>query len=173
MRLVVARTGRPHGVHGEVSVQVRTDSPGERFVEGAVLHATGTPGTPPTLTVRGVRDHNGRLLLTFAEVSDRTGAESLRDVLLEADVPERTDEDDAWYDHELVGLAAVAPDGSALGQVTGVRHGGAQDLLVIRRPGGRERLVPFVAALVPQVLPDAGHLVIDAPPGLLDDLDAD
>lgn len=166
MRLVVARIGRAHGVRGEVSVEVRTDRPGERFVAGAVLHADGPPGTPPQLTLRGVRDHNGRLLLSFAELGDRAAAEAVRDVLLSADLPDRAEEDDAWYDHELVGLAAVDPAGAALGEVTGVRHG-AQDLLVLRTPAG-ERLVPFVAALVPEVLVGRGRVVIDPPPGLLD-----
>jgi 16S rRNA processing protein RimM len=193
MRRIVARIGRAHGIRGEVSIEVRTDAPSERFVPGAVLHVAGTrtskgrhpagpsrPGGPAApdavalpddLTVNRVRDHNGTLLLTFDEVSDRTGADALRDLLLEAEVTDSAGEDDAWYDHELVGLQATSPDGEILGTVVSMNSNTAQHLLVIRRPDGKDRLVPFVHELVPIVDPAAGRIVIDAPPGLLDDLD--
>lgn len=179
MRLIVARVGRAHGLRGEVSVEVRTDAPGERFVDGAVLHvedghrrrALEAAGAPASLTLTRARDNNGVLLLTFAEVTDRTTAEGLRDVLLEAEVDEASDEPDAWYDHELVGLTCVDPDGAVLGEVVSVQHPGAQDLLVVRtRSGSGDRLVPFVAAIVPEVDVKAGRIVMTPPPGLLEDL---
>jgi len=169
MRLVVARIGRAHGIRGEVSIEVRTDVPERRFVPGAVLHvADRASGVPATLTLTGVRDHNGTLLLRFAEVPDRTAAEALRDVLLEADVPEEPEEADAWYDHQLVGLRAETPDGETIGAVVAVEHPPAQDLLVIRQVDGSDALVPFVRAIVPEIDVPAGRVVIDAPPGLLD-----
>lgn len=177
MRLVVARVGRAHGIRGEVTVEVRTDAPEERFVPGAVLHVVPPRGAsvsfPERLTLDAVRDHNGVLLLTFAEVLDRTAAEGLRGVVLEADVPDETGEDDAWYDHQLVGLRATDPSGAVLGEVVAVEHPPAQDLLVVRRPDGVRRLVPFVSAIVPSVDVSAGLVVIDAPPGLLDDVPDD
>jgi 16S rRNA processing protein RimM len=121
------------------------------------------------LTVASVRDHNGTLLLGFEEVLDRTAAEALRGAVLEADVPDEVDEPDAWYDHQLVGLRALDPAGEELGEVVAVEHLPAQDLLLVRRPDGARRLVPFVAAFVPTVDVPGGALVIDAPPGLLDD----
>jgi 16S rRNA processing protein RimM len=178
VRLIVARIGRAHGLRGEVSVEVRTDAPEERFVDGAVLHVEDGPrrrallatGDPTSLTVTRVRDNNGITLLTFAEVSNRSAAESLRDVILEAEVAEESDEDDAWYDHELVGLTAVDPAGARLGEVVAVHHPGAQDLLVVRTPTAGDRLVPFVVAIVPEVDVKGGRIVITAPAGLLADL---
>lgn len=176
MRLVVARIGKAHGIRGEVTVEVRTDAPEERFFPGAVLHVVApkgpaSRGLPATLTVDTVRDHNGTLLLTFEEVGDRTYAESMRNVLLESDVPDDPGEDDAWYDHQLVGLRVLDPAGAELGTVVAVEHPPAQDLLVVRRPDGAQRLVPFVTAIVPTVDVAAGHVVVDAPKGLLDDED--
>jgi 16S rRNA processing protein RimM len=84
-------------------------------------------------------------------------------------VPDDPGEDDAWYDHQLVGLRVLDPAGAELGEVVAVEHPPAQDLLVVRRPDGARRFVPFVAALVPAVDVAAGHVVVDAPPGLLDD----
>lgn len=177
VRLIVARIGRAHGLRGEVSVEVRTDAPQERFVDGAVLHVEDGPrrrallatGGPTSLTLTRVRDNNGILLLSFAEVPDRSVAESLRDVMLEAEVAEESDEPDAWYDHELVGLTCVDRDGTRLGEVVAVQHPGAQDLLVVRTAAG-DRLVPFVAAIVPEVDVKRGRIVLTAPPGLLEDL---
>ena len=175
MRLVVARVGRAHGIRGEVTVEVRTDAPGERFVPGARLHVTGDHELAgvDVLTVGSMRDHNGTLLLSFEEVLDRTAAEALRGAVLEADVPDEVDEPDAWYDHQLVGLRTLDPAGRELGEVVAVEHLPAQDLLVVRRPDGARRMVPFVAAIVPTVDVPGGTLVVDAPPGLLDDLPDD
>ena len=174
MRRIVGRIGRAHGIRGEVSIEVRTDAPAERFVVGAVL-ALSAPenrsaaGVPDSVTIQRVREHNGTLLLTFDQVSDRSEAESVRDFLLEADVGQ-DDEDDAWYDEQLAGLEVVSPSGETLGQVVSLDVGTAQDRLVIRRLDGQERLVPFVRQLVPVVDTENGRVVIDAPPGLLDDL---
>ena len=122
------------------------------------------------LTVERARWHSGRLLLQFAGVDDRDEAEELRGTWLVvdyADIPP-SDDPDEFHDQELLGLNVVTVDGAGIGTVTEVRHGG-QDLLVIGRPGGGEALVPFVAALVPEVDVAAGRLVIDPPPGLIED----
>ena len=86
---------------------------------------------------------------------------------LRCDVP-AIDEADEWYDHQLVGLAAVDPLGAALGTVTDVVHSAASDLLVVRDADEREHLVPFVRELVPAVDVPGGRVVVDAPEGLFD-----
>jgi 16S rRNA processing protein RimM len=210
MQLVVGRITRPHGVRGEVSVEVRTDEPDRRFAVGRVL-ATD-PATAGPLTVEALRWHSGRLLVQFAGVTDRTLAEDLRGTWLTLDSAEAgpSDDPDEFHDAELIGLAVVTTAGQPVGRVTDVRHFG-QDLLVIepqpidavkpqpagpmgsgpaaagplpsgpagrgpalaggQRPRGTpgsELLVPFVAAIVPEVDVAAGRLVIDPPPGLLE-----
>jgi 16S rRNA processing protein RimM len=165
MERVVARIGRAHGLRGEVSIEVRTDVPDQRFVPG-VSFAT-EPAAAGPLTLVGVRDHNGVPLLHFAGVDDRSGAEALRDVQLLVDVT-TSDEPDAWYEHELVGLRVETPDGDVLGQLVRLDTGGAQDLLVVGVPDGTEVLVPFVAALVPEVDVAGGRVVVDPPGGLFD-----
>ncbi|GAA2290915.1 ribosome maturation factor RimM [Actinomadura sp. NPDC048955] len=165
--LVVGRIGRPHGVRGEVTVDVRTDEPESRFVPGTAL-ATD-PVTAGPLTIERKRWHSGRLLVRFAGVGDRDAAEELRGTWLvvdPGDIPPSADPDD-FHDQELLGLAVVTTDGTEVGLVADVLHHG-QDLLVVRGAGG-EKLVPFVAALVPEVDVPGGRLVIDPPPGLLDE----
>jgi 16S rRNA processing protein RimM len=165
--VVVGRIGRPHGVRGEVTVEVRTDDSDLRFTPGAVLLTDPTSRGP--ITVEGARWHREILLLTIAGVDSRETAETYRNTELLvplADLPELDDPED-FYDHQLVGLTARSTDGTVLGEVAAVRHEGA-DLLVVRRPEGGEALIPFVAAIVPTVDLDGGYLVVDPPEGLLE-----
>ena len=170
--LLVARIGKPHGLGGEVTVQLHTSDPETRLAVGAVLDteaATGT-GVPRTLTVRSTRVHNGVWLVAFEEIPDRTGAESLRGtrLVVEGPAPVAEDEEDVWAEADLVGLRVVDPSGTELGEVAGLVVGAAQDRLVVRLPDGREAQVPFVAAIVPEVDVEGGRVVLDAPAGLLD-----
>ncbi|MCC5575014.1 ribosome maturation factor RimM [Microtetraspora sp. AC03309] len=167
MQLVVGRIGRPHGVRGEVTVEVRTDDPELRFAPGTAL-ATD-PATAGPLEIEGARWHKGILLLSLAGVDDRDAAEALRGTLLvidSADLPPSGDPDE-FHDYELVGLTVVTVGGEPVGEVADVLHHG-QDLLVVRRPSRAEAYVPFVKALVPEIDLEKGVLVVDAPPGLLD-----
>ena len=168
MLVVVGRIGRPHGIKGEVTVEVRTDLPERRFAPGTVLVAE--PARVGPLTVAAARWHSGRLLLSVAGVSDRNGAEALRGVILSAEVPddEVSEDPEEFFDHQLRGLAVRTVEGVEVGVVDDVVHLPGQDLLGVRRPDGRETLVPFVAEMVPEIDVDAGFLVIDPPPGLLD-----
>ncbi|GLU46596.1 ribosome maturation factor RimM [Nocardiopsis ansamitocini] len=167
MRLVVGRIGRAHGVRGEVSVDVRTDSPGERFGVGAVLLTD--PESAGPLTIRAMREHSGRLLVRFEGVKGRTEAESLRGIALLVDSADiaPVDDPDEFHDHELLGLKVQTVDGESVGVVADILHN-AQDVLVVKGGGGTEILIPFVRALVPQIDTEAGRLVVDPPPGLLD-----
>jgi len=168
--LVVGRVGRPQGVRGEVTVEVRTDDPAGRFADGARLLTEPTGRGP--LVVASSRDQNGRLVVLFEGVEDRNGAEALRDTLVLVDgasLPP-TDDPDEFHDFQLVGLVAELPDGSRLGVVAEVLHLPHGDVLAVRRdlPGVAEVLVPFVHAMVPVVDLEGGRVVIDPPDGLLD-----
>jgi 16S rRNA processing protein RimM len=165
--VVVGRIGRPHGVRGEVTVEVRTDDPGLRFAPGSVLR-TEPAGRGP-LTVAASRWHRDILLLAVDGVGSREEAEALRGTELHVpigDLPE-LDDPDVYYDHQLVGLAARLADGTVLGEVAAVRHEGAETL-VVRRTEGGELLVPFVTAIVPTVDVAGGFVVVDPPEGLLE-----
>jgi 16S rRNA processing protein RimM len=150
--LVVGRIGRPQGIKGEVTVQVRTDDPEARFAPGALLH-TDPPERGP-VTVAGARWQNGRLVLALEGVQDRTGAELLRETLLQVDartLPPPEDEDE-FHDHVLRGMTAALVDGSPLGEVADVLHLPARRRArAAPRDTGAEVLVPFVKAMVPVV----------------------
>lgn len=164
MSQVVARLGKPHGIRGEMTVEVRTDDPDERFVEGAVF---GTEPNIGSLTLVRARWHRDRLMLTFEEVPDRNRAEEIRNTLITVDTSDDDDED-AWYIEDLVD-AEVVHAGAVIGTVSAVTPGAAQDLIHVRlADAGREALIPFVEEIVPVVDLDNNRIEIDPPAGLLD-----
>ncbi|MGW4795141.1 ribosome maturation factor RimM [Nonomuraea sp. NPDC004297] len=166
MQLVVGRIGRPHGVRGDVTVEVRTDDPELRFAAGTPIATDPADRGPLVIVAR--RWHKGALLVTFEGVADRDAAEELRGTLLVIDSAEvaPSDDPDEFHDHQLIGLAVETVSGEPVGRVEDVLHHG-QDLLVVRRQGQEDVLIPFVKALVPEVDPEAGRLVVDPPEGLL------
>jgi 16S rRNA processing protein RimM len=166
MKVVVARIGKAHGLRGEVTVQVLTGAPDERFVPGATFATEPSAAGP--LVLRSARDHNGVLLLGFEHTQDRGGAEALRGTRLLANPLEDHGDEDTWYERDLVGLKAVTVGGDEIGEVTALESRPSQDLLVVRLTDGREALVPFVSAIVPEVDIEGGRLVLDPPSGLLD-----
>ena len=166
MQVVVARIGKAHGLRGEVTVQVLTGAPDERFTPGATFMTE--PAASGPLVLRSARDHNGVLLLGFEHTDDRTGAEALRGIRLLADALEDDDDENAWYERDLIGLKAVTVGGEEVGEVTALESRPAQDLLVLRLADGRQARVPFVTKIVPEVDIARGRVVIDPPAGLLD-----
>lgn len=168
--VVVGRVAKAHGVTGELAVDIHTDEPGSRFAVDGVVRAQLRDGTRRPLTIASTRQHNDRLLVRFAEVLTRDVAETLRGALLLVDVAELppAEDPDEFYPHELEGLAAVLADGTPVGTVADVAVSPGGDLLVLNLADGREVLVPFVRAIVPEVDVPGGRVVVDPPEGLLD-----
>ena len=167
---MVGRIGRPHGVRGEVTVEVRTDDPELRFAPGSTLRAKGSDRRERSYTVDTVRPHGGRLLVRLSGVADRDTADALRGSLFvidSADLPP-IDEDDTYYDHQREGLRVQTTTGLDLGTVTEVLHTAAGELLAVKRENAPELLVPFVSAIVTSVSLENGVVEIDPPDGLLD-----
>ncbi|MFH9737491.1 ribosome maturation factor RimM [Streptomyces roseolus] len=169
MQLVVARIGRAHGIKGDVTVEVRTDEPELRLAPGAVLLTD--PASAGPLTIESGKVHSGRLLLRFEGVRDRNAAEALRNTLLiaEVDPAELPEEEDEYYDHQLVDLDVVLADGTLIGAITEISHLPSQDLFIVERPDGTELMIPFVEQIVTEIDLENQRAVIDPPPGLIDD----
>ncbi|MEV6901831.1 ribosome maturation factor RimM [Amycolatopsis sp. NPDC051372] len=170
MDVVVGRIAKAHGIRGELAVDVRTDSPEQRFAVGAVVTTQLRDGSKRDLTITAAREHSGRLLVRFEEVLTRDVAETLRGALLLIDTAALppTGDPDEFYDHELAGLSAELADGTVVGKVVEVVHSPAGELLELD-VAGREVLVPFVRAIVPTVDVAGGRVVLDPPEGLLDE----
>ncbi|WP_270254710.1 ribosome maturation factor RimM [Kocuria marina] len=186
MSVRVARIGKPHGVRGEVTVELFTDDPRARFAPGSVLevqparergrsegNAPAGAGSPQLehVTVSGSRWNKNVLVARFEEIEDRTAAEAARGLELFAEVADLELDDDEWHQDDLLGLTAVdiTRDDARIGTVKALIQGVAQDLLEITPDGGgRPVLIPFVEEIVPEVDLDAGVVLVSPPPGLLE-----
>jgi 16S rRNA processing protein RimM len=170
------RVGRPtkaHGLKVAIKVELYTDAPERRFVPGAVFTLqvpTSSPWHGKTLELTELKWYNLQPVAFFKDVSDRSAAEMLVKAILwiDHDLAEPSDEEDAWYDHQLVGLA-VLRDGIRIGTVSQVDHLPSQDLIHVTTEAG-EVLVPFVKAIVPSVDIEAGTLTVTPPDGLFEEL---
>ncbi|HEU5223562.1 MAG TPA: ribosome maturation factor RimM [Candidatus Lumbricidophila sp.] len=174
-QLRVGRLTKPHGLKGALKLELYTDDPVRRFAPG-VVYSLQVPETSPwhgkSLIMRELRWYNQQPVGFFEGVDDRTAAESLVKAILWIDIAaDEPAEPDAWYDHDLIGLA-VMRDGVKVGEVTQIDHLPAQDLLTVKS-AGREVLVPFVSAIVPQVDIEGGFLVVTPPTGLFEELPDD
>jgi 16S rRNA processing protein RimM len=149
--LEVGRVARPHGLKGEVVVQMVSDRP-ERLAPGTVLDGGGR-----RLEVLEARPHQGRHLVRFVGVDDRSAAEGLRGVVLRAE--EIDDSEELWV-HQLIGSRCVEVDGTDRGVVTSMIDNPAADLLEL--DSGALVPVSFV------VSHEQGIVVIDPPDGLFD-----
>jgi 16S rRNA processing protein RimM len=163
---------KPHGLRGEVVVNVLSDVQG-RLAAGDEVILDGTPNR-----VVSSRPHQGRLLIVFEGFPDRTAAEALRGALVEADEAELEDEDQ-FYVHELVGAQVIGPDGADLGIVDDLvllPPAAGYDLLEVTHPDGYRWLLPAADDLVEALLDDDDQVVlqlVSLPEGLLDQSKAD
>lgn len=172
--LRVGRLTKPHGLKGGIKLELYTDNPELRFVPGAEFHLQ-VPAESEwfgrTISIRELRWFNGVPVGFFEEVPDRNAAESIVRAILWIDeaAVEAGEEENAWYDHQLVGLA-VHRDGVQVGTVSEVQHFPAQDLLSVKTTSGTV-LVPFVEEIVPNVDLDAGIVTVTPPLGLFEESD--
>lgn len=172
-QLRVGRLTKAHGLKGAIKVELYTDDPARRFVPGAVFTLqvpTTSPWHGKTLELVELRWYNTHPVAFFKGVPDRSTAESLLKAILwiDQDLEQGTDEEDAWFDHQLVGLSVVR-DGAVIGTLARVEHLPAQDLLHVETAAG-DVLVPFVKVIVPSVDIEAGTITVTPPPGLFEEL---
>jgi 16S rRNA processing protein RimM len=157
-RLVVGLVRGFHGLRGTVRVESLTARAQERVTVGRSLFVEG--GDTPLTIVEAQPDAQG-WRLRFAEVADRTAAERLRDVYLEAIVaPGEQLPRGEFYWHEVIGASVTDVDGTALGEVTDVYRAGGAEVVVVRGPAG-EVDVPLVRAMVRIFAPARGEIVVD------------
>ena len=159
-----------HGVRGAVRIKSFTAEPKDVARYGPVEDESGER----QLRLRLVGAAKGVVIAKLADVADRDQAEALRGLRLylpRSALPPAGDEE--YYHADLIGLAAALADGTPLGRVRAVHDFGAGDTLEIDRAAGPPLMVPFTRAVVPVVDIEAGRLVVDPPPGLIEPVEAE
>ena len=172
-QLRVGRLTKAHGLKGAIKVELFTDDPARRFVPGATFALqvpTSSEWHGKTLELIELKFYNSHPVAFFKGITDRSAAETLIKAILwiDQDVTEVSDEEDAWFDHQLIGLS-VMRDGVKIGTVSQIDHFPAQDLLTVKTETG-EVLVPFVKAIVSAVDVKAGTLTVTPPAGLFEEI---
>lgn len=175
-QLRVGRLTKAHGLKGAIKLELFTDDPGRRFVPGAVFSLqvpTESPWHGKTIELAELRWYNSHPVGFFVGIADRTAAEGLAKAILwiDQDDSESPDEEDAWYDHQLAGLAVVR-DGVTVGTVARIEHFPAQDIIIVKTPNG-EVMVPFVKAIVSAVDVKGGTVTVTPPNGLFEEIPDD
>jgi 16S rRNA processing protein RimM len=165
--VAVGRVLRPHGVRGEVSVEVLSDVPG-RFKKGSRVMGVREGAPPAVLTVAASRVHKGGAIVRFEGYEDRDQAESLRGLDLEvarAEVPKA--KRGTYYQFELLGCLC-RDRGAELGRVVEVLEDGGGLMLIVEGEGRRVP-VPFVKEFLKKVDVAGGRIDLALPEGLIEE----
>ncbi|MEK6410932.1 MAG: ribosome maturation factor RimM [Acidobacteriota bacterium] len=166
--VVIARIVKARGIRGEVACAVETDFP-ERFSSLEQVTVWMPDGTWLRLRVEECWFHKERVILKFEGCDSMTAAQNLaggRLVIAEADLKPLAE--GVFFEHQMIGLEAVTPDGRRLGHVTKLMRTGGTDVLILESDDGRERLIPFAGEICTNVDVEAKRITVDPPDGLLD-----
>ncbi len=164
--VVIGRLRKPHGLRGHMLLEVLTDYPQARFYPGAVIHV-GPRRVP--LTIREVQPHRDGLLLAFEGYPDRTSVEPLRNqwVTIQTEEVIPAQEEDAYYDFQVLGARVETEEGRLLGQLVEILETAGNDVFVIEPERGPEILLPVTQEVVLQVEPERRRVVVRLLPGLI------
>ena len=164
-RIRVARIGAAHGIRGEVKLWSFTEDPLAVTDYGPLETADGAR----RFEIEAARPAKDHLVARLKGIGDRDAAEKLRntDLYVPRDRLPPIEEADTFYHADLVGLAAVREDGTALGTVTAIHNFGAGDLIEIAPPAGEPLLLPFTETTVPTIDLKAGRVVV-VPPAVIE-----
>ena len=166
--LVVGQIVAPHGVRGEIKVELLTQDPHRfRLLDRVLIGPEGAEPRPWVL--KGYRLHKGRALLRLAGCHDRDTAEGLRGLLVQVPIEEALPlEEGEYYEHQILGLEVYTGGGELLGSVVEILYTGANEVYVVRgpAPGRREILIPAIKGVVLEVDLAAGRLTVELPAGL-------
>lgn len=160
-RILLGQIAGAHGIKGDVLIKTYTGEPGDIGAYGPLADEEGRR----SFAVQVRRLTQNGVVAGIKGVTDRTAAEALKGVQLYV-ARERLPlpRDDEYYHADLVGLAAMDPEGAAIGTVVAVRNHGAGDLLEIALAASRDtELVPFTQAFVPEVRLGEGTIVVRLP----------
>ena len=164
-RICVAQIGAAHGIRGEVRLRSFTEDPAAVTEYGPFESEDGKQ----RIEIEALRPAKDGFVARLKGVADRNAAERLTNIKLYVprDRLPPVEDDNTFYHADLIGLAAVTPDGDAIGTVTAIHNFGAGDLIVIAKPDGEALMLPFTHAAVPTVDLKAGRIVV-VPPAIVE-----
>lgn len=161
--LAVGKLLSPHGLKGEILVEIMTDFP-ERLKIGATIHL-GDEHQPVQIISR--RNHKNGLLLGLDGITSPEAAKALcgKFLFVKAnEIPSLPEGD--YYHHQILGLKVISDKGQKLGYVSGILETGANDVLIIRNESGKELLLPHISSVVLSINLNQGEMIVHLLPGI-------
>lgn len=162
--LAVGQVVKPHGIRGEVAVEILTDFPGRfALLERVYLNEK----EPRQVPLEGVRFHKGRALLKLGGYDDRTAVEALRGEMVLVPIDEAMPlEPDQYYQEDLIGLEVWTIDDEYLGDVVEILETGANDVFIVQGDRG-EILLPAIEQVVQWIDLEENRMVVELMEGLI------
>lgn len=161
--LVIGKLRRPHGLHGEIIMEIRTEFPERIMAGGHVYVGIGKE----RMKIKSIRPHLAMLLVSFSDLDTAESVSVLRnqEIFVKADqIPQL--EEGEYYHHEIIGMQAVLEDGEALGEVVEILETGANDVLVVQRPDKKQLLLPLIDEVILHIDLAAQCVIVRLMPGL-------
>lgn len=156
-----------HGIHGEVKVMATTDFADERFAPGEILYAARKNSALQKLTVKKHRQQKQFDMLMFEEIGDINEAEKYKGAQLQITEEQQAPlEEGTYYYHEIIGLEVYSLKNEFLGTITEVMETGANDVWVVKRPNGKEILLPVIKDVIQKVELEQQRVIVDWLEGL-------
>lgn len=164
--LAVGKLHRPHGVQGEIIMEVLTDFP-ERLTAGTTLYV-GSAYTPVRL--KKVRLQNRGMLVSFHGITTPEAAGELRNQIVYVTAADRPAlPEGEYYHHQIIGMQVINQQGESLGKIIDILETGANDVFIVRPHNGREILIPNTDEVVLKIDLEKGQMTVQLLPGLLPD----
>lgn len=160
-----------HGIRGELKIKAITDFADDRFQKGQAIYRLDK-GQYVKEMIAKARVHKGMWLVTFEGVDNINQVEIFKGQDVFVDEEDRDDLDDGeYYYNEIIGCTVVDLDGQTLGEIKEIMTTGANDVWIMKRPKGKDGLIPMIDDVVKEVNVADKVITIDVLEGLLDDED--
>ncbi|OGO28342.1 MAG: 16S rRNA processing protein RimM [Chloroflexi bacterium RBG_16_54_18] len=164
--IVIGKLTRPHGIHGEIFLEILTDFP-ERLKPGGHVF-TGDHYAPQV--INSLRSHKNGFIVALDGYHNPESVGKLRNQLVfvqSKNLPPLPEGE--YYHHEILGLRIMTSDDQELGQLVQILQTGANDVFVVQTPSKAEILIPNIDEIVRKIDLENGVILIDPIPGLLPD----
>jgi 16S rRNA processing protein RimM len=166
----VGKIVNTHGIRGELKILSQTDFPELRFVKGSeLLFVEPDSGRTVTAKVESAREHKGMFIVRFKEWDNINQVEPFKGWMVKVDEQHLADlDEDEYYYHEILGCSVVTTEGEKLGEITEILTPGANHVWVVKRPKGKDLLLPVIDPVVIEVDVEAKRVTVELMEGLLE-----
>lgn len=166
--LAIGKLRRPHGLHGEIIMEIFTDFP-ERLRQGSLVYIGDSH---QEIRLNSVRPNGTTLLVSLAGFTTPETAGRFRNQIVFVPAADRPPlPEGEFYHHQIIGLRVITEEGRELGVVHELLETGANDVCVVRPAFGSDILLPLIDPVVLEISLEKGEMLVHLLPGLIDEVD--